>query len=490
MGDHLPAGTQSSGEIEGGEVPTAGDLAGAAVRDTGPIASDSLSQKGGSPAIDVGEQASENGAKVGDEFGGARRVAGGILFASNGKALAGHCPGEPNDDDEQGEGRDRTLTCHAADDDGPVHASEPPNHAADVIEIAARNGSETAGAPHEMVRCGEGMPEDCTGAMPTNGAGQAVQLTIAESPRGTPPTPALAPEAITADLLARDPGEEPPVATPLAIHCFGHFRVLHAGEHLAPQHHAKAWELLQLLAAHPPRSLAKDRLWAALWPDPDGWPTRNVFNTIVGRLRQELIGQVPDLPREVVQKTRVGDCWLDPDLVTVDVHRWLAIVKREPKLPLLEALGEYRLARALYRPALLEGASYEWLALRDDGLTLAEDYTERWSDYRLRLARRCVREGRPDLAVPLYRGIVNELPREEACVRELFRCYGQTGDLPGLERQMRALEAVVRKGYGDELDPHRVPSDDQPEAETRKVYSEVKALLQAGLAESASASDK
>lgn len=289
--------------------------------------------------------------------------------------------------------------------------------------------------------------------------------------------PACAPEAITADLLALDPGEEPPVATPLDIRCFGPFLALHEGDLLVPQRHAKAWELLQLLAAHPPRSLTKDRLWAALWPDPDSWPSRNVFNTIVGRLRQELTGQVPDLPREVVQKTRVGDCWLDPELVTVDVHRWLAILKREPRLPLLEALGEYRLARALYRPALLEGAGYEWLALRDDGVTLAEDYAERWSDYRLRLARRCAREGRPDLAVPLYRAMLGEQPREEAFARELFRCYGQTGDLAGLERQLRALEAVLREGYGDEGDPSRKPVAEQPEQETIAVFGEVRAAL-------------
>lgn len=332
-------------------------------------------------------------------------------------------------------------------------------------------------APGASAAFSEGVPEDRSNAGSMNGQRRVVNSATAESIQWVPCTPAHTPEEITADLLALDPGEEPPVATPLDIRCFGPFRVLHAGEHLAPRRHAKAWELLQLLAAHPPRSLTRDRLWGALWPDPDGWPTRNVFNTIVGRLRHELTGQVPGLPPEVVQKTRAGECWLDPELVTVDVHRWLAILKREPKLPLLEALAEYRLARALFRPALLEGANYEWLSMRDDGVTPAEDYLERWTDYRRRLARRCAREGRHDLAVPLYRGLLEEQPREEPIVRELFRCYGQTGDLPGLERQLRTLEAVLSKSYGDELDPSRTPAAEEPEQETTALYREIRAAL-------------
>ena len=353
---------------------------------------------------------------------------------------------------------------------------EPSNDAAAPASSGPRAGVAGDSAP---------APQSATGSEPVV-AGLPAPGT-AHSPTHTS---AFTPEEITADLLALEPGEEPPVATPLDIRCFGPFRALHAGELLVPRHHAKAWELLQILAAHPPRSLTRERTWIALWPDQDSWPTRNVLNTMIGRLRRELTGQVPGLPREVVQRLRGGGCWLDPDLVTVDVHRWLAIIKQEPKLPLMEALGEYRLARALYRPALLEGAGYEWLTLRDDGVTLAEDYAERWSDYRLRLSRRCVREGRPDLAVPLYRAMLGEQPREEAFVRELFRCYGQTGDLAGLERQMHALETVLREGYGDDLDPRRTPTAAEPEAETTKVYGEVKAILTANLAASDSATSE
>jgi hypothetical protein len=122
---------------------------------------------------------------------------------------------------------------------------------------------------------------------------------------------------------------------------------------------------------------------------------------------------------------------------------------------------------------------------REDGVTPEEDYQERWADYRLRLARRSVREGRPDLAVPLYRGLIEEQPREEALVREFFRCFGQTGDLPGLERQMRALEAALRVGYGDEADTSRVLAVEQPEQETTAVYREIGVALARGRASGA-----
>ncbi len=62
-------------------------------------------------------------------------------------------------------------------------------------------------------------------------------------------------------------------------------------------------------------------------------------------------------------------------------------------------------------------------------------------------------------------------------MRELFRCYGQTGDLPGLERQLRALEAALHEGYGDEVDASRVPVAEQPEQETTAVYREIRAAL-------------
>ena len=88
-----------------------------------------------------------------------------------------------------------------------------------------------------------------------------------------------------------------------------------------------------------------------------------------------------------------------------------------------------------------------------------------------------MREGRPGLAVPLDRGLVEEQPRGETPVRERFRCFGQTGDLPGLGRRMRALAAVLRAGNGDDMDPGKAPVAETPEFETTRVSDEMRAVV-------------
>lgn len=281
-------------------------------------------------------------------------------------------------------------------------------------------------------------------------------------------------------MPAVEPDERATATTLLDLRCFGAFRALHHGVPLAPRRHLKAWELLQLLAARPPRSLTREKVVVALWPDPDASPNRNVVNAIVGRLREELVGQVPGLPRDVVRQARNGDCWLDPALVSVDVHEWLAIIDREPSLPVDEAFADFGRAQALYRPVLLDGADFEWLSDRgEDGLTLAEGYRDTWRRYVLKLARRSAREGRADLAVPLYRRLMDDEPRDEAIARELYRAYGQAGDLAGLEREARLLAAALRQGYGDDLDEDQPPALDGPQRETVKVYEEVRRRLTA-----------
>jgi two-component SAPR family response regulator len=294
-------------------------------------------------------------------------------------------------------------------------------------------------------------------------------------------------DRLMAELLTREPADEPLAAAPLVIRCFGSLQVRHAGRSLAPRQHLKAWELLQLLAAHPPRTITREKLNLALWPDPDMPLSQNASNMTVSRLREELTAQIPGLSRDVVQRARNGDCWLDPDLVSVDVHEWLAIIEREPKLHLLAALAEYRRAHQLYRPTLLDGAGFDWLCSREgDGLDLAAAYRDTWRRYTLRLARRSVREDRPDLAVPLYRRLMDERPRDEAVTRELYRCYGGTGDLRGLEREARILARALREGYGDDQDESpdlrsEGPEPAEPEKETQRVYEEVRrALVAAG----------
>lgn len=323
------------------------------------------------------------------------------------------------------------------------------------------------------------------GAVPTPFATGTTRPLSREVPHGPAPDVALeaSPGSLTAELLVGEPVDEDPIGAPLVIRCFGVLQVRHAGRSLAPQRHLKAWELLQLLATHPPRSITREKLNLALWPEPEMALSKDAVNVNVLRLREELTAQIPGLSREVVQRARNGDCWLNSELVRVDVHEWLAILEREPKLPLLAALTEYRRAHQLYRPTLLDGAGFDWLYSREgDGVDLAAGYRDTWRQYTLRLARRSAREGRPDLAVPLYRRMMDDRPLDEAVVRELYRCYGAAGDLRGLEREARSLARALRKGYGDEEEGSPYPRSEEseptaPDQKTHRVYEEIRQAL-------------
>jgi len=366
--------------------------------------------------------------------------------------------------DESGGGEDTTAgedTATSGDDEAPPGPERP------------RAGA--AGPPREPV--------------PTPFVAGTTRPPSRVVPHGPAPVgaPGALPDSLTAELLMRESVDDPPIGAPLTLRCFGSLQVRHAGQSLAPQRHLKAWELLQLLAAHPPRSLTREKLNLALWPEPEMALSKDAVNVNVLRLRDELTAQVPGLSREVVQRARNGDCWLNPDLVSVDVHEWLAIIEREPKLPLLAALTEYRRAHQLYRPVLLDGAGFDWLYSREgDGVELAAGYRDTWRQYTLRLARRSAREARPDLAVPLYRRLMDDRPRDEAVVRELYRCYGGAGDLRALELEARILARALREGYGDEQEGLSAPQAEEselaePEEKTQRIYKQVRqALMDAG----------
>jgi len=91
--------------------------------------------------------------------------------------------------------------------------------------------------------------------------------------------------------------------------------------------------------------------------------------------------------------------------------------------------------------------------------------------------------------VPLYRRLMDDRPRDEPVVRELYRCYGGAGDLRGLEREARILARALREGYGDEQEEPSHPRPEgsepaEPEEKTQRVYEQIRqALTDAGRAQ-------
>ena len=140
-------------------------------------------------------------------------------------------------------------------------------------------------------------------------------------------------------------------------------------------------------------------------------------------------------------------------------------------------------ARTLYGGDLLPGRGtrlYEWVDERDgSGVSLREGYREEYYRATQWLARLFCREGRADLAVPLYKGLLEAEPTLEDIVRELYRCYQQLGDLSSLIREDRHLRQALREAFYDPDDPEADPDDYQPEPETTDLFNRVGAGLEA-----------
>jgi DNA-binding SARP family transcriptional activator len=184
----------------------------------------------------------------------------------------------------------------------------------------------------------------------------------------------------------------------------------------------------------------------------------------------------------VVRAGRDGTCRLDPAAVWTDAQEFLARCREglgtpERAKPALER------ALALYRGDLLTGRgarSYAWVTERDEsGLSPRERFREESYRAARRLARLYRAEGRPAEAVPLYRRLLTAEPVLEDVVRDLYRCYGELGDLAALVREDRHLRQALRETLSDPDDPDDDPGQYEPEPETVALFEAIRADLEA-----------
>jgi len=280
--------------------------------------------------------------------------------------------------------------------------------------------------------------------------------------------------------------EEGPAGPPVEVRCFGGFIVESEGREVTSAWEEgashKAWELLAFLSVQPAGIVLKERLLAAIWPDVE--PERAVLRMrqAMHRLRSALGRQVPSISSEVVRADRDGICRLDTTLVTSDVHRFVMALGCASKLRGGEATGALEQARSLYRGDLLSGPTargYEWLDERDDsGVTLREHYREQYFRATGKLARLYYEEGRAELAVPLYKEILRVEPTLEDIARQLYRCYGQLGDLTSLIREDRHLRQALREVDAAMGGGSSDAEEYQPEPETVALFAEIRQALE------------
>lgn len=280
----------------------------------------------------------------------------------------------------------------------------------------------------------------------------------------------------------------PPGVTPIVqVRCFGELTVRSGERQITPYREGspsfKAWELLAFLASQPGGAIARGKLLAALWPDLGEARAANCMHVTMSRLRDVLSEQIPGLPAQVVRNDRKGICRLDTTLVTSDVEHFLALLQASRKLPREQAKWALWHMRGLYVGDLLSGPNtplYEWVDERDaSGLSLREQYREDYYRATQRLAQLYVEEGHANMAIPLYKEILRAEPVLEDIVRELYRCYQQTGDLIALIREDRHLRHALQEAFADPDNPAGDVEVCQPEPGTIALFEEIRRELEA-----------
>jgi DNA-binding SARP family transcriptional activator len=233
----------------------------------------------------------------------------------------------------------------------------------------------------------------------------------------------VAPSSETPAGSGESRAEDPPAA-PLRLHLLGRFEVIQ-GDAPVPPH---AWrrrrpaDLLQLVALAPGRTLSREAVVSALWPDKDPASGANNLHRALYDLRQILGGRFVDIER--------GRLSLDPS-VQLDVDAF----ERAAAGGTPERLAE---AVALYRGDLVGGSAAPWVTAR------REELRRRFAEAAVPLAHAAAEAGDAAAAVPLLRRIVDVEPSREAAHHDLVRLLATTGRRVEALRAYEVCEAALR----------------------------------------------
>jgi DNA-binding SARP family transcriptional activator len=241
----------------------------------------------------------------------------------------------------------------------------------------------------------------------------------------------------------------------VAVHCLGAFRILLNGKPIETWRAIKPRALFQYLVSHRQRSVPREALIDALWPDPENSPAGTALKVVVHRVRKLLRVTAKRLE---IQATEDG-YRLDGPGLWVDVEEFercsLEARRYEMEGHAEEAALNYARAAAIYRGDFLEDVPDEWVVLR----------RERLKDmYLLALARLA------DAAFSMLdfeqciehcQQILAHDPCREQAYRVLMLCYARLGQRG---RVRRWYEVCMRTLRGE--------LDVDPEPETRATYEQ------------------
>lgn len=256
--------------------------------------------------------------------------------------------------------------------------------------------------------------------------------------RAPPPTPHAAPAPAA-------PARPTRALPTIAVHCLGTFHVFVGDREVAGWSNGRSKAVFKLLVMHEARSVPKDVLMEAFWPNADPDAARNRLNVAVYGVRKAF---APLIRSPSVVLFRDDSYLLNPALsLWIDYREFLHHVSAARRFDQDDdapsAVHEYHSAEALYRGDFLEEDRYEdWpqalrTSLRDEYLAVLDRLADHYycrDDY-----GECVN---------LCTRLLTLDPCHERAHRRVMRCWSREG-LPHLAlRQYDTCRRALLENIG------------------------------------------
>jgi DNA-binding SARP family transcriptional activator len=254
------------------------------------------------------------------------------------------------------------------------------------------------------------------------------------------PTPVPPTDVAPSGAASAVSGQDSPTLT---VYCLGPFRVYQDEQPVEDWQSSKGLAIFKYLVTHRERPVAKEILMELFWPEVAPDAARNNLNVAIYGLRRALRRGHLNFSHVLFR----NDAYLlNPELhIWIDVEAFSQHLENGRRLEQLaeieQAVGEYRLAEALYQGELFEEDRYEdWLLpqrqqLQDEYLALLD----RLSDYHFE------RQAYDLCTVITHKLLGIDSCREEAQQR-LMRCYSRQGQHHLALRQYHlCVEALARE---------------------------------------------
>jgi DNA-binding SARP family transcriptional activator len=250
------------------------------------------------------------------------------------------------------------------------------------------------------------------------------------------------PEAAPSELGAAEAdGSE---AAPLAIYCFGAFRVRRAGEWIGEWSSLRGQAILRYLAMNAKTAVSRDTLMEIFWPEADVEAARRNLHQAIYSLRQTL--RMEPLIRHPILLEN-GRYRLNPELdIWIDAEEFEGRIRVARAAAAAgardDAAREFAAALELYAGHFLDADGDEWALSRREALRSAHAEAADW------LTCYFYDRGEYSAAIATCQRLI-ELDRcNEHAHCHLMRCYAAQGQRTTAIRQYHACMQALRDELG------------------------------------------